>query len=90
MNRDLALSQDDGGWPLQRYDPTSGVVQRPETRSALDFQTLLRIALEWRWLILGSMAAGLALAIAYALMTTPLYRAWVLLQVDPPTVANHG
>ena len=27
-----------------------------------------------------------ALAIAYALMTTPLYRAWVLLQVNPPTV----
>ncbi|HET9397297.1 MAG TPA: Wzz/FepE/Etk N-terminal domain-containing protein, partial [Sphingomicrobium sp.] len=86
MNRDLALSRDDGGWPLERYDPASGMVQRPETRGALDFPTLLRIALEWRWLVLGSTAAGLALAIAYALSTTPMYRAWVMLQVNPPTV----
>lgn len=74
MNRDLALTHDDAGWPIQPYDPARQLAQRPEEGTTLDFPTLLRIAQEWRWLILGAMAAGLALGIAYALVTTPMYR----------------
>ena len=48
--------------------------------------TLLRIIREWRWVIVGAVALGLAAAIIVTLLTKPLYRAWVTLEVNPPTV----
>ncbi|HEU4704153.1 MAG TPA: polysaccharide biosynthesis tyrosine autokinase [Sphingomicrobium sp.] len=51
-----------------------------------DLATLIRIVQEWRWLILGAVALGLAGAIIVTLLTQPLYRAWVTLEVNPPTV----
>ncbi len=84
MNRDLALTHDDRGWPIQPYDPAHQ--QRAELAPTLDFPTLLRIMREWRWLILAAVAAGLALAVVFTMVTTPMYRAWVILQVNPPTV----
>ena len=48
--------------------------------------TLLRIIHEWRWVILGATALGLAAAIVVTLLTTPMYRAWVTLEANPPTV----
>ncbi|HET7816323.1 MAG TPA: polysaccharide biosynthesis tyrosine autokinase [Sphingomicrobium sp.] len=51
-----------------------------------DLATLIRIITEWRWLILGAVALGLAGAVIVTLLTTPLYRAWVTLEVNPPTV----
>jgi capsular exopolysaccharide synthesis family protein len=54
--------------------------------SPFDLATLLRILHEWRWLILGAVALGLAGAIIVTLLTKPLYRAWVTLEVNPPTV----
>jgi len=86
MNRDLALTHDEGAWPVPRYDPEGQFGRREEAAPALDLPMLLAIAREWRWLIAGAMAAGLVLAVAYALITTPMYRAWVMLQVNPPTV----
>lgn len=52
----------------------------------LDLASFLRIAREWRWLILGAAALGIIGGIIATLMTTPLYRAWVTLEVNPPTV----
>jgi polysaccharide biosynthesis transport protein len=54
--------------------------------SPFDLATLLRILHDWRWLILGAVALGLAGAIVATLLTKPLYRAWVTLEVNPPTV----
>ncbi|MEA3001166.1 MAG: polysaccharide biosynthesis transport protein [Sphingomonadales bacterium] len=48
--------------------------------------TLWRIVSEWRWLILGAVAVGLAGAIVITFLTTPLYRATVLLEINPPTI----
>ena len=85
MNRDIALTPQDSSWPVDRYDP-SAAVQRQSPVVTLDFPTLFRIILEWRWLIVAAVAAGLALGVLYTLVTTPMYRSWVILQVNPPTV----
>jgi capsular exopolysaccharide synthesis family protein len=85
VNRDIALTEGDDSWPMQRYIPSD----RPageHTKSGLDFAMLLRIMGEWRWLLLGALAIGLALGVIYTLLSTPLYRSWVTLEVNPPTV----
>ena len=72
---DLALAQQ---WGQRSYSAASG----PE----LNFGTLWRIVYEWRWLILGAVAVALAGAIVITFMTTPLYRAGAVLEINPPTV----
>jgi capsular exopolysaccharide synthesis family protein len=57
-----------------------------ERQSALDLSRILRVLHEWRWLIIGAAALGLALAVVATLLTTPLYRARVTMEVNPPTV----
>ncbi|HYC95262.1 MAG TPA: Wzz/FepE/Etk N-terminal domain-containing protein, partial [Sphingomicrobium sp.] len=88
MNNNLAVP-DGGSWLVDRYDPSRGV--RPaggEQRegAGLDLAALLRIVSHWRWLILGAVGLGLVAAIIITLLTTPTYRAWVTLEVNPPVV----
>jgi polysaccharide biosynthesis transport protein len=83
---------DSGAWPLQPYTPGTQPELRPGQRvysaaNILDFQSFIRIVQHWRWLILGAVAAGLAAAIIWSLLTTPVYRAWVTLEANPPTVS---
>src|SRR4051812_40441496 len=52
----------------------------------LNLATLWRIASEGRWLILGAVAVGVAGAVVITFLTTPLYRAEVMLEINPPTV----
>src|SRR5436305_519826 len=52
----------------------------------LNLATLWRIVSEWRWLILGAIAVGLAGAVVITFLTTPLYRAEVLLEINPPAI----
>jgi capsular exopolysaccharide synthesis family protein len=52
----------------------------------LNIATLWRVVSEWRWLILGAVAVGLAGAIVATFLTTPLYRATATLEMNPPTV----
>lgn len=85
MNRDLALSGSDNGWAVQPYHP-SAREYRQDFGPTLDFASILRIIREWRWIILAGVAAGLALAVVYTMIVTPMYRASVILQVNPPTV----
>jgi succinoglycan biosynthesis transport protein ExoP len=54
--------------------------------SDLNIATLWRIVSEWRWLILGAVAVALAGAIVITFLTTPLYRATAVLEINPPTV----
>lgn len=90
MNNSIAVP-DDRAWPLQPYAPPAAEI-RPGQRvysagNILDFPTLLRIVQHWRWLILGAVALGIAAGIIATLLTTPVYRAWVTLEANPPTVS---
>lgn len=88
MNNNLAVP-DGGAWQLDRYDPSRGI--RPaggdtSEGSGLDLAALLRIVSNWRWLILGAVGLGIVAAIIVTLLTTPTYRSWVTLEVNPPAV----
>jgi capsular exopolysaccharide synthesis family protein len=91
VNNSIAVP-DERPWPLQPYAeqhaPGLSSGQRVYTAvNILDFPTLMRILLHWRWLILGAVALGCAGAVALTLMTQPVYRAWVSLEANPPTVS---
>jgi capsular exopolysaccharide synthesis family protein len=90
MNNSIAVP-DDRPWMLQPYgapEPQVAPGQRVySTANILDFATLIRIVHHWRWLILGAVALGLAAAIIVTLLTTPIYRSWVTLEANPPTVS---
>jgi len=90
MNNSIAVPNQ-GPWPLSPYAPGQPQPLLPGRRiysaaSILDLPTFLRILHHWRWLILGAAALGLAAAVIITLLTTPVYRAWVTLEVNPPTV----
>ena len=87
MNNSLPVPND-GSWPLAAYAPPSSPPAGQRTYSAtsiLDFPTLIRILHHWRWLVLGAVAAGVIGGILVTLVTTPIYRAWVTLEANPPT-----
>ena len=90
MNTNIAV-RNDGQWPIAPYSPDGsnlGPGQRTYSAAAiLDLPTLLRIIHHWRWLIVAAVAAGLAGAILWSLLTMPVYRAWVTLEANPPSVA---
>ena len=88
MNNNLIVPNT-GPWPVQQYGTEAdGAGQRTySSANILDFQTLLRIILHWRWLILGAVALGLVAAIILTLLTTPVYRSLVTLEANPPSVA---
>ena len=89
MNNSLAVPNE-GSWPLGPLAPDNAVLPGQRTYSAtniLDFPTLVRIIHHWRWLVVGGVALGLVGAILFSLLTTPVYRAWVTLEANPPTVS---
>jgi capsular exopolysaccharide synthesis family protein len=91
VNNNLPVPEPDGSWVVDRYSPNGRIAVGAAARTAgegvgLDFAQLLRIISNWRWLILGAVALGLVGAIVITLLTTPLYRSWVTLEVNPPTV----
>jgi len=88
VNNNLAVP-DGEPWQVDRYEVrTDGrpAVAGGQDRPGLDFATLLRIISNWRWLIFGAVGLGIAGAIAITLLTTPIYRSWVTLEANPPTV----
>ena len=52
----------------------------------INLAAILRIIMEWRWLIVGAVAVGLVGAVLLTLFTTPLYRGTATLEINPPTV----
>jgi capsular exopolysaccharide synthesis family protein len=91
MNNSLVVPNE-GSWPLGAYDPDAanrlGRGQRSYSASGiLDFPTIVRIVYHWRWLVLGAVALGLAAATLVTLLTAPIYRSWVTLEANPPSVA---
>jgi capsular exopolysaccharide synthesis family protein len=87
MNNSLAVPNE-APWPVAPYAPPAPAAPGQRTYSAtsiLDLATLIRILHHWKWLVLGAVAAGLIGAILITLLTTPIYRAWVTLEANPPT-----
>src|SRR4051812_44694982 len=82
-------------WPLAPQ-PGSGLALNSEweqrsyggSSSTLDLNlaTIWRIVAEWRWLIVGAVAVAVAGAIVITFLTTPLYRASVMIEINPPEV----
>jgi len=83
--------RNEGQWPIAPYPVDAarpGVGHRSySAASVLDFATLMRILHHWRWLVLGAIGVGLALAMLATLLTKPVYRAYVTLEANPPAVA---
>jgi succinoglycan biosynthesis transport protein ExoP len=88
VNNSIAVP-DQGPWPIQTYaPPASAPGQRVySAANILDLQTFFRLLQHWRWLILGGVALGIVLAVILTLLTTPIYRASVTLEANPPTVS---
>jgi capsular exopolysaccharide synthesis family protein len=87
MNNSLPVPND-GSWPLAPFAPPGPPPAGQRTYSAtsiLDFPTRVRVLHHWRWLVLGAVAAGVLGGILITLVTTPIYRAWVTLEANPPT-----
>ena len=88
MNTSVALPNE-GPWPIGTYSPDGVQLGRTQRNysatNILDFATMMQIVRHWRLLILGAIALGLAGAVVVTLLTTPIYRAWVTLQANPPT-----
>lgn len=89
MNTNIAV-RNEGQWPIASYpEAPLGPGQRTYSGTAaiLDFPMLVRIIHHWRWLVLGAIGVGLAGAILATLLTTPVYRASVTLEANPPAVS---
>ena len=90
MNTSITV-RNEGQWPIAPYPVDAarpGVGHRSySAASVLDFATLMRILHHWRWLVLGAIGVGLALAMLATLLTRPVYRAYVTLEANPPAVA---
>ena len=86
MNRDIALRDGDRGWQVGPHLGAALPSGEQSAQPALDLARLLRILHQWRWLILGATLLGLLLGVVATLLTTPLYRADVTLEVSPPRV----
>ncbi len=88
MNNSIAVPEQ-GPWPIQPYaEPGPRPGQRVySAANILDFATMMRIMQHWRWLILGAVALGIAGALIASLLTTPIYRAFVSLEANPPSVS---
>jgi capsular exopolysaccharide synthesis family protein len=55
---------------------------RHDDRDEIDLLAYWRILVKRRWLIVGVVATGAALSLLLTLMTTPLYRATAVMQID--------
>lgn len=91
----LPVADSDDAWIVDRFSPVGRLGIRPAAAEAaegtgLDFAALLRIISNRRWLILGAAALGLVGAIIVTLLTTPIYRSWVTLEINPATVEIIG
>ncbi len=75
-----ATPEDNAAYPGDTYYPTQ------IGPGDLSIDQIRRAIVERRWLILACIAAGLAIAAAATALMTPLYRASVLLELNPPEV----
>jgi capsular exopolysaccharide synthesis family protein len=82
-------------WQVPEQNALAGIVPiaggpPPSAASDLNLAALMRIVSEWRWIILGCVAVGLALGLVATLLATPMYRAASTLEMNPPQVEVLG
>ena len=86
MGNDIALTPTDRQALVDPFAPTRGHglhwQDRDQRDRTLDFAALVKILQDHRWLIAGGAGLGLVLAVLVTLMTTPMYRADVTLEVN--------
>lgn len=89
MGNDIAVNVERAGLP-EPFGPVRGQGMHWSDRSpaaeGFTLEMILRILREHWKVVLASIIAGAALAVLVTLMTTPLYRAKVILEVSPPQV----
>lgn len=89
MGNDIAVNVERAGLP-EPFGPVRGQglhwSDRPAASEGFTLEMILRIVREHWKVVLASIVAGAALAVLVTIMTTPLYRAKVILEVSPPTV----
>jgi succinoglycan biosynthesis transport protein ExoP len=88
LGNDVALNPNDRQHLVDPFAPARGLhwQERESREPSLDLASLVRILNEHRWLIAGATLLGIVLAVIAALMTTPMYRADVILEVNAPSV----
>src|SRR4029453_4121933 len=90
VGNDVALTPSDRQQLVDPVAPTRGQglhwQDREQHDRSLDFASLVRILHEYRWLIGGTSVLGIVFAVLVTLMTTPMYRADVTLEVNAPSV----
>jgi capsular exopolysaccharide synthesis family protein len=82
-------------WQVREQTALAGMAPQPGEPGApsptdLNLANLLRIASEWRWVILGCVALGLALGLVATLLATPMYRSQATLEMNPPQIEVLG
>lgn len=82
-------------WQVREQTALAGLAPHAEATivsspTDLNLTNLLRIASEWRWVILGCVALGLALGLVATLLATPMYRSAAVLEMNPPQVEVMG
>ncbi|WP_162888108.1 GumC family protein [Sphingomonas mesophila] len=89
MGNDLAVNVERGTL-AEPFGPVRGhgmhVQDRGPATEGLTLELLLRVVREHWKVVLAAVIAGAAAAVLVTLLTTPLYRAKVVLEVNPPTV----
>jgi len=94
-NSELQPAGGPGLWPLAERPATATPLQTitdadygavPVRSTDLSLAAIAQIMWAWRWLILSMIGAGLAAAVIYTLVATPVYRSTVTLELNPPTV----
>ncbi len=85
MNRDLVVTREESWDVLPHLDAIPGAAG-DDLHGGMDFSRLIRVIREWRALIMAAAACGLLAGVAITLLTTPQYRARVVLEVNPPSV----
>ena len=89
MGNDIAVNVERGSLP-EPFGPVRGQgmqwADRPHLAEGFTLEMLLRVLREHWKVVLAAVLAGAAAAVIVTLMTTPLYRAKVVMEVNPPTV----
>jgi capsular exopolysaccharide synthesis family protein len=86
VNRDLALTPGGERWDVVPHVQPLALNAGVQPHSTMDIHRLVRILRERRALIISAAAVGFLLGLAVTMLTTPLFRADVVLQVNPPAV----
>ena len=89
MGNDIALNTDRASLP-EPFGPVRGEGMHWNERSAnpdgFTFEKIIAVLREYWKTVLSAVIVGAALGILFTLLTTPLYRAKVVMEVNPPTV----